>query len=221
MTESEWCGIVDFGVFLEACMWLREDVKNHRKLRLWSCACCHRLGSLLNDKRSLNAIEVAERFADGLADKGEVRQAKKAAAMVRQVRQKVTGTAAEWAASAAHILLFGLEESAQTSPIRAAIALRESGATTKDDEYQLQFELLRDVFGNPFRTVAFDPMWRTSHAVSLAASMYDGRDFSTMPVLADALQEAGCKDEAIQKHCRSAGPHVKGCWVVDLVLEKC
>ena len=79
---------------------------------------------------------------------------------------------------------------------------------------------LRDIFGNPFRPVTFDPNWRTSTAVALAAQMYDSRDFSTMPILADALQDAGCENADILDHCRGAGPHVRGCWVVDLVLGK-
>jgi hypothetical protein len=81
--------------------------------------------------------------------------------------------------------------------------------------------LLRDVLGNPFRPAGFDPGWRTDTAVSLAAGMYDGRDFGAMPILADALQDAGCEDEQVLTHCR--GPHqvhVRGCWVVDLVLGR-
>jgi hypothetical protein len=81
-------------------------------------------------------------------------------------------------------------------------------------------ELLREVAGNPFRPVQFSPTWRTSTAVALARQMYDGRDFSPMPILADALQDAGCQDEVVLIHCRGEGPHVRGCWVVDLLLGK-
>ncbi|MFO0805378.1 MAG: hypothetical protein U0791_19915 [Gemmataceae bacterium] len=80
--------------------------------------------------------------------------------------------------------------------------------------------LIRDIFGNPFRPVAFDPTWRTTTVVSIAKTMYDSRDFAPMPLLADALQDAGCEHADILDHCRSAGPHVRGCWVVDLVLGK-
>jgi hypothetical protein len=93
------------------------------------------------------------------------------------------------------------------------------GATR--DERAAQVVLIRDVFGNPFRPVAFSPAWRTATALALAKQMYDSRDFGAMPILADALQEAGCEDEAILSHCRDAAqPHVRGCWVVDLVLGK-
>ena len=81
--------------------------------------------------------------------------------------------------------------------------------------------LARDIFGNPFRPVAIEPEWRTSTAVALAKGMYDSRDFSVMPILADALQDAGCDNEEVLNHCRdAAGVHVRGCWVVDLVLGK-
>lgn len=80
--------------------------------------------------------------------------------------------------------------------------------------------LVRDIFGNPFRPVTFDPDWRTTTAVQLARGMYEGRDFAAMPILADALQDAGCDNADILDHCRGPGPHVRGCWVVDLVLEK-
>jgi hypothetical protein len=80
--------------------------------------------------------------------------------------------------------------------------------------------LLRDIFGNPFRPVTFSPSWRTDTAVSLARQMYDARDFSAMPILADALQDAGCDDDDILTHCRGPAPHVRGCWVCDLVLGK-
>jgi hypothetical protein len=79
---------------------------------------------------------------------------------------------------------------------------------------------LRCVFGNPFRPAAFDPSWRSPAAVALATGMYESRDFAAMPVLADALQDAGGEDSDILGHCRRGGDHVRGCWVVDLVLGK-
>jgi hypothetical protein len=79
---------------------------------------------------------------------------------------------------------------------------------------------VRDIFGNPFRPATFSPSWRTDTAVSLARTMYESRDFSAMPILADALQDTGCDNDAILDHCRGEGSHVRGCWVVDLVLGK-
>jgi hypothetical protein len=80
--------------------------------------------------------------------------------------------------------------------------------------------LVFDVVGNPFAPVAFDPAWRTSTAVGVANQIYDSRDFGAMPILADALQDAGCDNEDVLNHCRDAGPHARGCWVVDGVLGK-
>jgi hypothetical protein len=81
--------------------------------------------------------------------------------------------------------------------------------------------VLRDIFGNPFRPVAFFPEWRTDTAVTLARTTYESREFSAMPILADALQDAGCDSEDVLTHCRDTNAtHVRGCWVVDLVLGK-
>jgi hypothetical protein len=90
-----------------------------------------------------------------------------------------------------------------------------------DDTIVLNWcNLVRDLYGNPFRPNAFDPRWRTSDAVALAQAIYDERAFERLPILADALMDAGCEDEQVIAHCRSEGPHVRGCWVVDLVLGK-
>jgi hypothetical protein len=72
----------------------------------------------------------------------------------------------------------------------------------------------------PDRAVILSPEWRTSTAVALAQQMRESGDFGAMPILADALQEAGCDNADILAHCRGPGPHVRGCWVVDLVLGK-
>ncbi|MCE9566323.1 MAG: hypothetical protein K8U57_30230 [Planctomycetes bacterium] len=88
-------------------------------------------------------------------------------------------------------------------------------------ECSYQVAVLRDTFGNPFRPVAFPPEWRTSTTVAIACEMYESRDFSAMPILADALQDAGCDNEDILNHCRDANQvHVRGCWAVDQILGK-
>ena len=85
--------------------------------------------------------------------------------------------------------------------------------------FAAQAALARCALGNPFRPVEFNPQWRTDDTVRLARQMYESRDFTAMPILADALQEAGCDGEQILGHCRGEGPHVRGCWVVDLLLD--
>ncbi|WP_232069778.1 hypothetical protein [Gemmata massiliana] len=84
----------------------------------------------------------------------------------------------------------------------------------------MQAQLLRCLIQNPFRPVIFSPSWRTSIAVALASQMYESREFGAMPILADALQDAGCDSAEVLDHCRGEGPHVRGCWVVDLALGK-
>ena len=88
------------------------------------------------------------------------------------------------------------------------------------EELAVQAGLIHDIFGNPFRSVTFSPEWRTDTALSLARQMYESREFGAMPILADALQYAGCDHDDLLAHCRGDGPHVRGCWVVDLVLGK-
>jgi hypothetical protein len=227
VTEKQWLGKVNWALYHEACEWLLEEKKNHRKLRLWSCACCRRLAAHLPDKRSWDAVEVAERRADGLAGNDEVKKARKAAALVPQVRERLRGTTAEWAANVARFLLHPSAAEVKTAAVRASIARAESGATTREAEDRGQFELLRDIFGNPFRPVSVSPAWLTPQVVALAQAAYGQRelpaghlDLARLAVLADALEEAGCTDQTILGHLRGPGPHVRGCWAVDLILGR-
>jgi hypothetical protein len=91
-------------------------------------------------------------------------------------------------------------------------------------ECATQAALLRDVLGNPFRRPPPLPAaiqaWNYGTVVKLAKAVYDGRAFDRMPILADALEEAGCDNADIRAHCRGPGPHVRGCWVVDLLLAR-
>jgi hypothetical protein len=80
--------------------------------------------------------------------------------------------------------------------------------------------VIRDVIGNPFSPVTVEPGWLTPTVTELARGIYEGRAFDRLPILADALQDAGCDHADVLGHCRGSGPHVRGCWVVDLVLGK-
>jgi hypothetical protein len=84
----------------------------------------------------------------------------------------------------------------------------------------MQCRLLWDIIGNPFRPVALDPSWRTSTVLALADGIYADRAFDRLPILADALEEADCDRADVLEHCRGDSPHVRGCWVVDLLLGK-
>jgi hypothetical protein len=83
--------------------------------------------------------------------------------------------------------------------------------------------ILRDIFGNPFRPITINPAWLSWNEGTIpkiAQAIYDERAFDRMPILADALEEAGCTNADILSHCRQPGEHVRGCWVVDLILGK-
>lgn len=95
-----------------------------------------------------------------------------------------------------------------------------TGNRAWDAERREQAVLLREVFGNSFSPAAFDPRWLTSTVIDLAQAIYEERAFDRMPILADALMDAGCDSDEIIQHCRGDGPHVRGCWVVDLLLGK-
>jgi hypothetical protein len=84
-------------------------------------------------------------------------------------------------------------------------------------------DLLREIVGNPFRPVAVDSAWlawENGTVVKLAEAIYEQGAFERLPVLADALEDAGCPDADLLAHCRGPGPHVRGCWLVDLLLGK-
>jgi hypothetical protein len=102
----------------------------------------------------------------------------------------------------------------------ASVAL----AATQENDFLV---LIRDIVGNPFRPVAFDPTCRTGQGLALARALYDERslpsghlDTVRLASLAGALEEAGCMQRDVLDHLRSAGPHVRGCWAVDLVLGR-
>ncbi|MCI0703556.1 MAG: hypothetical protein L0241_20945 [Planctomycetia bacterium] len=120
--------------------------------------------------------------------------------------------------------LYDIESAARCAAIIADHAESGEGqlfSGARDEVQYLQTEPLRDIFGNPFRSIAFNPAWRSSDVMLLARGIYDEKAFDRMPILADALQDAGCDNEDILNHCRDTNQvHVRGCWVVDLVLGK-
>jgi hypothetical protein len=234
MTEQEWLASRDPGPMLKA---LRGK-PNNRKLRLFACACCRRIWPWLGDERSRRAVETAERFADGRAHQQEVWAAVGEAeqAYAEQVYSGTTHTPLAQAAWAASGLAYGPHEdlrSALTTGMwiarevapAAALVLWEAAAEGARDaafqaEKQCQADLLRDLFGNPFRPVRLSPSGLTSSVVRLAQALYDTRDFTALPVLADALEESGCTSQGLFDHLRGPGPHALGCWGLDLVVGK-
>jgi hypothetical protein len=102
-------------------------------------------------------------------------------------------------------------------PLRVVIAAQRALGPT---EGKAQTDLLRDLFGNPFRPVILEPSWLTPKVGALAQEAYDTPAFHRLPLLGNTLEEAGCENAEILAHCRGPGPHVQGCWVVDAVLGK-
>jgi hypothetical protein len=182
-----------------------------RKLRLFAVACCRRIWHLVPDDRYRQAVDVAEQFAEGLAA-GEELDAAGAAVSPSGIGPAVTFAGR----NAAYAVGWATNEYA----LNAATGAAESASAAAVDESVAQAALIRDIFGNPFSPVGFDPTWRTEAVVALARGMYEARDFTPMPVLADALEDAGCTDLDVLAHCRGPGSHARGCWVVDLVLGK-
>lgn len=122
-----------------------------------------------------------------------------------------------------------------TAELTDDVQLRETGDRIEAAERAAQAALLREIFGNPFHPLALEPAWRPDFVVKLAREMYASNDFSAMPDFADALQDAGCENERVLNHCRYSSlpaaertgslqsrpcQHVRGCWVVDLILGK-
>jgi hypothetical protein len=218
-TENEWLTSLDPMAMLD---FLRKRV-TYRQLRLFACACLRRVWHLLSDERSRMAVETAERYADGLANHKDLIEARDEAREAKQQFKWPIGPATACrAAGAAQDATRDFDRSAAIMCVaNASRAMCERDTNNCDEgELKQQAGLLRDIFGNPFRPITFDPSWRTLTAVRLAHSIYDDRAFNRMSDLGDALEEAGCHDEAILDHCREPGEHVRGCWVVDLVLGK-
>ena len=87
-------------------------------------------------------------------------------------------------------------------------------------EESAQADLLREILGNVLCPVRFENAWRTSSVIAVARAIYEGQAFDDMPILADALSDAGCNETRVLDHCRGKGRHVRGCWVLDAVLDR-
>jgi hypothetical protein len=242
MTEAEWFAATDPEQMLE----FFGGKASERKLRLFACGCCRRVWHLLTDNESRAAVEVAERFADGLVPKRHLSAARSrarrwipsfpdgASYIVWQAAFEklptVIGSIARRTiyCAAAHRGSSDVKrESVFMKLLRVALANPFRPVTINpcssgvEQESAAVTALLREIVGNPFRPNTLNPSWLTSTVLALAQQMYDSRGFSPMPILADALQDAGCENEDILNHCRQPGEHVRGCWVVDHILSKC
>jgi hypothetical protein len=193
MTEADWLACDDPREMLDQL----PATASERKCRLLTCALLRRANPIPNHP-VWASVALGERWADGAVTEDEVRAFQSAEAT------------ANWGALA-----------------QPAHALLHLCANALGDGRRFVPDLLRELFGNPFRPVVLDPDLRTKTVIALAQAAYDERslpggqlDLQRLAVLADALEDAGCTDQAIFDHLRGPGPHVRGCWPVDLVLAK-
>lgn len=174
-----------------------------RKLQLYACAGFRLSFPHLVYVVDRLAVEAAERFADDLISEAEFIVAKGRC-----------GLAASRTCSQPAI------EAAKHAPGGLRIRLNHPAGSQQPVSGVVSCDLLRCIFGNPFRPIVFADSWRSETAVALASAIYAERAFDRLPILADALEEAGCDHADVLSHCRGSGPHARGCWVVDRVLGK-
>jgi hypothetical protein len=191
-------------------LWYLEDRASARKFRLHAVACVRRVLRLLTGAGCQGAVEAAERYADGRANAEELAVACELAR--KTCRSDRTAEDAKRAVVSVADVGPDFAVACWTQHF-AALAVGEAAAA----EQLAQANLIRCIFGNPFRPVAFSPSWRTPEIVAVVQKAYESRDFAVLPVVADFLQDAGCTDAEFLGHCRSGGEHTRGCWVVDLV----
>ena len=222
MTESEWLACTDPQQILE----FVRDRASDRKRRLFTCTCCRRVWDALTDQRSRSAVEAAERYADGLAGREEL--AAQAEAAEAPASAVASARAREAVVSPVpHVTQAALAAAGERADATIWAAWATSEATrVPDQERRHQCALLRDLV-NPFRPVTPEPAWSTPQVVALAQAAYEQRELpagtldpARLAVLADALEEAGCDQADLLGHLRGPGPHVRGCWAVDLLLGR-
>ncbi|HEY7312362.1 MAG TPA: hypothetical protein VH643_23565 [Gemmataceae bacterium] len=244
VTEAEWLDCTQPERMLEYFRGKASD----RKLRLFACACCRRGWDWLDDECARQAVEIAERDADGLAGAEDLAVAwetfRRLDKLFHPARYDVPSSWADWVAydnawhAARNICWPFVIATKDVTSKKAAKEYRQKGIGGKavgrmageasraavQAAIKAECALIRDIFGNPCHPTTNSPTWLSWHdglLVSMARRMYDSRDFSDMPVLADGLEEAGCANQDVLSHCRQQGDvHVRGCWVVDSLLGK-
>jgi hypothetical protein len=213
----------------------RPPAEFYRRRRLFEVACARQVWDLLStDARS--AVLISERFADGLATEADLLASAvpldMGAVTFRQHARNAAGGASRGPHEGAHPGFYfpyrageTARSSAKATATRAAGPALPNHSTAWHAAWTAAFGraraeqagLVRDIFPPPGTSPAAEPHWLTSTVVAMARQMYESRDFTPMPILADALQDAGCADELVLDHCRKPAPHVRGCWVVDLL----
>jgi hypothetical protein len=236
MTEAEWLACDDpqpLARYLFGCI-------SPRKLRLWACACGREVLPCFANPLMGKVLDLFEGVAEGErsreAQQRPLSELQWAAEDEQSVgfSRAVAGIAhSQWIEMVngyeGHFAL-GLLHLASAKAYNVCPMAQAEGPTdlpadptwlfTYSTAQKKQSALARDIVGNPFRSAAINRSWLTSDVVSLARGIYVARAFDRLPILADALQDAGCEHEDVLSHCRGSDPHVRGCWVLDAVLGK-
>jgi hypothetical protein len=218
MTEQEWLACED------ALLVLRRlgNQLSDRKLRLWLCGGCRRVWPSLSLQQVRNAVEAAEQFSDGRIDDKKLATALEAAliAFAQFGRRNFHKLTSDPAVAIKSFKLTLAANAATPDPRQLLLAAEFPIPDDSTFRAVASPDLLRCVAGKPFRPVVFELKWRTDDVLGLARGIDEDRAFDRLPLLADAMMDAGCNDEQILAHCRQQGPHVRGCWVVDGCLGK-
>jgi hypothetical protein len=203
------------------------DRASDRKLRLFCCACCRRLWHLL-DPLARKVVEAFEQEIDGSAKWSAVVSEAELWEYTRRQCQPGTASHVAIMVNAAHAGAAWAAAWNVVGEARRVVGLASPGDTY--EEARAQAAILRDVFGSPLRPAhaVVPPVlaWGGAIAVTLARAAYEDRppdgtlDTALLGVLADALEDAGCIDTELLGHLRGPGPHMRGCWAVDLLLGR-
>jgi hypothetical protein len=223
MTEAEWLSGMRasslLGYLLDA---VGRDRPTDRRFRAFACACLREVYDVLPDRRSRQVVDVAEQFANGLTSRRKLEQAARAAG--EAAREAWFGVQEGGVPDHLFYLANAASELGEETGARAAWSVCHLLAGLAGPHVPRDVPgLIREVFGNPFRSPALPDGWRAWNrgtVVRLAQQIREEQRFDEMPVLGDALEEAGCTDTTILDHCRSGGHHVAGCWVLDLLLAE-
>ncbi len=217
MTEAEWLACAPDEMYFRAVAQLKSSA---RQKDLFCLACARLIWNLLEEdaRRPFEWLEEHVGEREKPPPTGQFRKLFEGPAQsLYDAHHRRDGGVAGAAAHVAYDFWAGWYEYAFPNLCEDYAIFRD---VLQEKPHGLLVSIIREIFGNPFRPITFAHEWRTSPAVALASQMYESRDFSAMPILADALQDAGCDNDDILNHCRGPGPHVRGCWVVDAVLNK-
>jgi hypothetical protein len=235
MTAAEWPTCLEPDRMLA----FLDKRASERKLRLFGVA-CSRSWPGADKETVLSVIALVTRLADTQATDADLREPRKkfrraergTAAFLAQMLLApnavlgavyAAGTVVEAVAWKAAHAQTGAASSEDAAARGSGSAWMESYGAAWIAERVRQAALVREVFGNPFARPLLDRswlMWNQGCCVQLARTIYDEQRFAELPFLADALEEAGCTDPDMLSHCRQASEHVRGCFVLDLILER-